>query len=222
MNSITFFTVLLFVVAAAATSNAPPVKVALYFESLCPYCQDFITGSQHKAWVAEGVADIMSLDYYPYGNAKETQNGTSYTFSCQHGANECTGNLIETCAIKILQDQKLWYPFIYCLESGDVTKDGKTCATSLGINWDPISACANGTQGNQYEHEMAVATNNLVPAHTYVPWIIINDISHNDDLQNWAQQNLLSLVCYLYTGTKPAGCYHAQPYRPLPTPISVQ
>ena len=53
--------------------------------------------------------------------------------------------------------------------------------------------------GNQYEHEMAQATNALNPAHTYVPWILVNG-NHTDDVQSSVQTGLLKYVCDNYEG----------------------
>ena len=44
---------------------------------------------------------------------------------------------------------------------------------------------------------MAVKTESLVPAHNYVPWILV-DGEHTSELQTKAQQDLLGLVCQLY------------------------
>lgn len=44
---------------------------------------------------------------------------------------------------------------------------------------------------------MAVKTESLVPAHNYVPWILV-DGEHTAELQTKAQQDLLGLVCQLY------------------------
>lgn len=37
----------------------------------------------------------MNITLVPYGNAKESQQGSTYTWTCQHGTNECFGNLLE-------------------------------------------------------------------------------------------------------------------------------
>jgi interferon gamma-inducible protein 30 len=44
----------------------------------------------------QSVLDIVNISLVPYGNAHETYDPTSqtYQFTCQHGPNECVGNLI--------------------------------------------------------------------------------------------------------------------------------
>ena len=50
--------------------------------------------------------NALQYAMYPYGNAKETQNKDgSWTFQCQHGEKECTGNIIEVKTVKIHGNQ---------------------------------------------------------------------------------------------------------------------
>jgi interferon gamma-inducible protein 30 len=55
---------------------------------------------------------------------------------------------------------------------------GAKCATQYGLNWTSISQCSTSAQGNQWQYEMAAATDKLNPKHTYVPWITVNG-GHN-------------------------------------------
>ena len=68
-------------------------------------------------------------------------------------------------------------PFIICLEenSNDWTAQGKKCAASNGLDWAEISKCATSDEGLQYHADMGKITDALVPAHTYVPWVVVND-----------------------------------------------
>ena len=70
------------------------VDVALYYETLCPYCKQFITGQLVRAYVT--IPDIINITIVPYGNAHETYDSSTqtYQFTCQHGPEECVGNLI--------------------------------------------------------------------------------------------------------------------------------
>ena len=67
---------------------------ALYYETLCPDCRQFMTTELYKAY--QSVLDIMGITIVPYGNADETYDSTNqtYLFVCQHGPEECLGNLI--------------------------------------------------------------------------------------------------------------------------------
>lgn len=138
---------------------------------------------------------------YPYGNAKRVQNGTSWSFTCQHGVNECVGNLIETCVIKKYDFYTKALPFVICLEAdtSDWTRSGQRCSTQLGLDWNAINTCAKGAEGVGYLVEMAAATEKLIPPHTYVPWIVVNG-AHSSSYENAIVSNMVKFVCSIYTG----------------------
>lgn len=50
------------------------------------------------------------------------------------------------------------------------------------VNISAIWECMGSTEGNAWQHEMAVQTAALSPAHQYVPWIVINGV-HTEKLQ---------------------------------------
>lgn len=195
------------VFTVGAPTAAPKVGVALYYESLCGGCRDFIMSQFYPTFLKVG--DIMNVTLVPYGNAQETRYGDEWRFTCQHGEAECVGNLIETCAISILQNVTVYFPFIHCLETNIAGNDplsaAERCATQLGIDFAPIEKCQTGRQGNALEHQMALKTDALVPRHNYVPWITLNG-KHTNDIQEKATFDLLGLVCDTYQGTKPSAC----------------
>jgi interferon gamma-inducible protein 30 len=93
---IVFALVAFLAVCSMVSAQSPAVRVDLYYESLCPYCKEFIAGSFWTAYQAPGVASIMNISLIPYGNAQETQLASGlWQFTCQHGDNECVGNLLE-------------------------------------------------------------------------------------------------------------------------------
>jgi interferon gamma-inducible protein 30 len=192
-------------------ANAPPVNVALYYESCCPYCQEFITGTFKQAWDTPGFTNITNLTFVSYGNAQEKKDSNGeWDFTCQHGENECRGNLADTCVIYLNNwNQNAYAPFMIPYETklSGCTENAYTAAQqvaqSLGMDWNAINNCINSDQGNQWEHDMAVMTNNLNPAHTYVPWLVVNG-QHTQAIQNECQDDLLECVCRRYTGTSPA------------------
>jgi interferon gamma-inducible protein 30 len=70
------------------------VNFALYYETLCPDCRNFMTTELTRAY--QSVLSITNISIVPYGNARETYDSTTqlYEFTCQHGAPECLGNII--------------------------------------------------------------------------------------------------------------------------------
>jgi interferon gamma-inducible protein 30 len=125
--------------------NDGKVKIDFYYESLCPYCQQYIVGALKTAANTKDFWKICDFDLYPYGNAKRVQNGKdSWNFTCQHGVRECQGNFIETCALKYFDKYTQALPFIICLESNsnDWIAQGKKCASQYGLDWDRINSCS--------------------------------------------------------------------------------
>ncbi|XP_029381208.1 gamma-interferon-inducible lysosomal thiol reductase [Echeneis naucrates] len=183
--------------------TADPVLVELYYESLCPGCRLFLTEMLFPTWLL--LNEIMNVNLVPYGNAVEKPDGQKYIYECQHGKEECLGNMIETC---LLNMTKAAFPIIFCMESSqDVIKSAKSCVElySPQLSWDKVMSCVNGDLGNQLMHQNAMKTNALKPPHNYVPWVTING-EHTDDLQDKAQVSLFTLVCNMYKGDKPPAC----------------
>ena len=160
---------------------------------------------------------MVTINYFPFGNARETAQDDSFLFECQHGAQECNYNIIETCALNLIEDPYKSFEFLNCIENNDnwwfyqktINKCQKT--TQLDENMaTSIYDCYTGDMGKQYEHAIAQATNSLSPAHNYVPWILVNG-EHDDDLQQSVQSGLLKYVCDNYEGpNKSADCDKAR------------
>uniref|UniRef100_UPI0037E6FDBC gamma-interferon-inducible lysosomal thiol reductase n=1 Tax=Semicossyphus pulcher TaxID=241346 RepID=UPI0037E6FDBC len=180
-----------------------PVEVALYYESLCPGCRLFLVEMLFPTWLL--LNEIMTVTLVPYGNAREKPDGQKYVYECQHGEQECLGNMIETCLMNMTN---MAFPIIFCMESSsDVIKSAQTCANlySPQLNWDSLMGCVKGDQGNQLMHQNALKTEGLNPPHQYVPWITVNGV-HTEELQEKASTSLFALVCSMYKGTKPEAC----------------
>ena len=184
-----------------------PVLFELYYESLCGGCRDMIRDQIYKAYTTLYSTGIMQIGLYPYGNAHEKQlaNGT-WAFECQHGEVECQMNLIETCAIHLMQDKAAFMPFIYCLErSGPNMANARACASATNVDFARIVSCASTAMGNQLEHDLAVKTSELNPKHDFVPWVTVNG-QHTWEIQDQASSDLIGLICDTYTGAKPDAC----------------
>ncbi|XP_037537941.1 gamma-interferon-inducible lysosomal thiol reductase-like [Nematolebias whitei] len=151
---------------------AGPVQVELYYESLCPGCRLFLTKMLFPTWLL--LKDIMSVTLVPYGNAQEKPDGQKYTYMCQHGEQECLGNMIETCLLNMTD---MAFPIIFCMESSsDVLGSVDSCLKVYApeLTTDKLMSCVNGDTGNQLMHQNALKTKALKPPHEYVPWVTIN------------------------------------------------
>jgi len=95
MVFISIFLSLIFL--TGSLSDVAKVKVSLYYESLCPFCDKYIVEQLYPTY--QKLGRHIDLDYIPYGNAKTTYHpsNSSYTFHCQHGPEECLGNKIQGC-----------------------------------------------------------------------------------------------------------------------------
>ncbi|KAF5891440.1 glycogenin-1-like isoform X2, partial [Clarias magur] len=182
--------------AQVNSSKGPEaVNVSLYYESLCPGCRQFLVLQLIPTFIM--LHDIMNVELVPYGNAEEKQVGDKYEFTCQHGPDECLGNMLETC---ILNKVPHSFFVVFCMEAAvDVVKAAEACLSlySPDTKFGDIMACVNGDEGNKLMHENAKKTAGLKPPHQYVPWITING-EHTDDLQEKAMGSLFQLVCSLY------------------------
>ena len=158
-----------------------------------------------QLWKAfNAVGSIMNLTVVPYGNAKETwRNETQlWQFSCQHGSNECWGNLLHSCLIYYYPDVNDHMPYIYCMESDDqddIKTASITCAKkSPKISYNQLMSCMNSKLGNDLQHQNALMTEALNPPHKYVPWVTLNGV-HTEDIETQAEADLVALICKTYT-----------------------
>jgi len=73
---------------------------------------------------------MCDLQAYPYGNAKERRTNKGWEYTCQHGADECVGNMVEVCALNMIKDQLTRLQFLVCLETA-----AHMAPTSNGRDW---------------------------------------------------------------------------------------
>jgi len=180
------------------------LDIALYYESYCPFCQSF--WNEQLAPSFECTSQMMDLTLVPYGNARYT--GTApYKYTCQHGPNECAGNLFESALLHVANFTQA-FNVISCLELTLQAADEaaqKRCTAKFGVDFDAVASLAKSDRGNALQYEYAVQTNKLNPQHTYVPWLTFNG-THDENTQNKMQLNFLGFVCLQYQGDKPDCC----------------
>ncbi|KAH9366261.1 hypothetical protein HPB48_008319 [Haemaphysalis longicornis] len=194
-------------------------RIQLYYESLCPYSIAFITEQLWPTFVRVGyLMDVQLVpnmvgdgsanlvERFALGHRREEEPG--YHYSCQHGPEECFGNVVQSCAAHIFNDTILSLAFVTCMSLAQRPQEaGEECARGIARNWNAIQRCAHGGTGLRLQDQMSERTWNLDPPHHYVPWIVVNG-EHTDDIQAMAQTDLLRVVCDATPdGRKPPPCF---------------
>jgi interferon gamma-inducible protein 30 len=177
-----------FIIHVIYSENAP-YKLDVHMETGCPYSRKFIKTSIKPLVAIQGYEELVDINIFPFGNASEEFKDGKWHFDCPDGELECYGNLMETCAIKLLE-KKTAINLIVCLSQTGIEFDKylEKCEKSEN-NIKIIKECMTSYQGNQFQHEIAQVTLNLQPQHEGVPWTVLNNI-HRD-----VPDDLISFFC---------------------------
>lgn len=177
------------------------VLLSLYYESLCPYCANFIVNQLVKVFQTD-LRSIVKLRLVPWGNTQITPN---HTWICQHGPSECKLNMVEACAIYVWPDPGTHYRFIYCIEQlrlNNKENGWQSCFPTLGLPSTPVMNCLSTGLAVKLEQRYADETARLNPPHRFVPWVLVNNLPLQEDYQNF-----VSYICKAYKGTStPQAC----------------
>ena len=132
--------------SSLVTMDDTPVLVELYYESFCPGCRNFISTMIFPTFDKLRDTGIVKFGLYPYGNAVQKENPDgSWNITCQHGPEECLGNLLEVCLMHYLAwDPDLYVPVISCMESADdPVMSAEGCITQLSTaSYEAVKGCA--------------------------------------------------------------------------------
>jgi interferon gamma-inducible protein 30 len=69
----------------------------------------------------------------------------------------------------------------------------------LNLDWNAIYSCSTSAEGIEAIVKIAEKTESLSPAHTYVPWIVVND-QHTQSTESAVSSNMVRFVCSIYRG----------------------
>lgn len=205
--------------AFVALCSAQKIPVTVYYESLCPDSQAFIT-QQLYPQLKQGLADRVEVKWIPFGKSKFETRGSDVEFECHHGPNECYGNKVQSCAIQHIQSnsyenqytrESLILEFINCLmKSGKNFPDniypGERCAHENHINnWEVIAQCANSTEGSNLLKQNGELTKAFQPELQSVPTVTFNH-QFDKEVQAMALTNFRSVICTFFSIPKPQLC----------------
>ena len=123
---------------------------------------------------------------------------------CQHGPQECFGNIAENCVANVTAyNAQTYMPFMLCLEDGSsITQAMVDSCLSKHSNIDSskVNSCIKGPLGKVLEQQAYKAT----PAsHTYVPWVVGPD---GKTFNVNTKADVIKAACDFWKGTKPSFC----------------
>jgi len=200
-------TLLLITITTISLLNCADIpKIDVFVESLCPDCEDFIGGSFANYLQNPDYLQLAEVNFYPYGNANEKKVGDHYEFTCQHGSNECYGNVVEVCSLsKMSYEDGLEY--MVCMEDGIRTFEKNINNALVNCVQDQnllqsILNCALSEEGNLLQHNVAQKTPSN---HKYVPWIQVNGV-HDAKIEAALLENMNDYLCGLEGNSYLEGC----------------
>ena len=151
------------------------IQVEVFYESMCPDSKHFVETTLSS--LLNDFSSYLSISMVPYGKGNTVQDGSKYKFTCQHGPDECTGNLYHNCAVKYIQDQTLQIKFLSCMFSNIFNVDAdwrnwaKNCDEGLGLGAFPsIYNCAVDLEGKQLMSESGVRTGKR----QFIPTVVLS------------------------------------------------
>lgn len=189
--------------APAPAKNATgKVNIDVYYETKCPGCVMFINTTLEPLWRTAGMKDVLQISLFTYGNAMTipvanisqgykfwhpdtTGAGYDNVHICQHGNDECFGNMVQLCA-KDLGDNDKYMELVFCMtattmQGYSMEKSSFDCMHKANINPDAVKGCVRGPKGNSLMTEVGKQTNAL-KGRLGTPWVMINSVHASDDL----------------------------------------
>ena len=126
-------TLALFVSILAMSCNSESVQLQAYYESMCPYSMQWFREQLYPTWAE--LKEYMVVDFTPFGNANFTAVGNGWCFMCQHGPDECIGNLYQSCYIDKETDANRRVDVINCIMGTDPPYNATEAVISINISY---------------------------------------------------------------------------------------
>ncbi|KAJ8753814.1 hypothetical protein K2173_000068 [Erythroxylum novogranatense] len=189
------------------TVGSQKVNLSIYYESLSIPSAKFIVQNLGTIF-NNGLISITNLRMVPWGSARV--DIVNKTIACQNGPDECQLNIIQACAIIVLNDENKIYALSYCIEFLVIEgrhQDWKSCFDSLGLSAKPVLDCYRSGNGTKLGLSFGLETAHLNPPPTFMPWVVINNRSIGTDYQNFT-----GYVCNAFKASPaPKACTSSPP-----------
>ncbi|KAJ8720156.1 hypothetical protein PYW07_012199 [Mythimna separata] len=196
------YLVLVFVFALNQVCSDVPQKifVTVYYESQCPDSKEFITNQLQPT--INLLHKYLMLRLVPFGKARSINKGYN-GFECQHGPTECAGNLVQSCALDLMQGrndvEKVSY--VACeMQTEAGTRGDMECVMRASVPVDQVKACVTSEKGIMLQLEDEYLTNLVKPK--FIPTIIIGEV-FNQQVQDSALEDFTGTLCSIFTNIPP-------------------
>ena len=147
--------------SSGSNSVQEPVEVTIYYEVLSKSSREFLTHQFFPTFAKLSL--YIKPILIPYGNTNSSQEDgnkgiTLEGLHCNHGFDECQGNLVHACAIKHTQlndsnSVGLLMGYIGCMVSDleilnpKADDIGQKCARFAKVDWNTIYTCTQNGEG---------------------------------------------------------------------------
>merc|ERR1711970_105652 len=192
------------VLALAGLAQCSLPRLDVYYESLCPYSRQFIREEVFPAYST--LADYFDVFFIAYGNSDTTGDMESgFSIQCQHGERECVGNVVQACTVKYQPDMWSQVYLMNCMAAaGQPEIAGPACFQELGIDYDPVQACAESQEGQDLHYMNGEIHHSLSPSAYGVPWPTWDGVGGDPIIDEMDTLGLVGYLCkYFYQQNLP-------------------
>ncbi|CAB3244422.1 unnamed protein product [Arctia plantaginis] len=174
------------------TGAPQKIQLTVYYESQCPDSKDFIVNELQPALTL--LHNYLILKLIPFGKAKSIDN--TY-FECQHGPTECTGNMVQSCALHVMKesganDRKM-LDYVVCeMKTEAGTTRNLWCVKKARVNENLVTSCLSSRMGTELLLRNEDLTKLVSP--TFIPTITIDGI-FDQGVQDSGIQDLIGTLC---------------------------
>jgi len=178
--------------------------LSVYYETLCPDSLRFIALQVDKAY--KKFNNDLHVNFKPFGFASYENVDGSWLFECQHGPDECYGNMMHACLTNLVSEEEGLTPLMICVVNYGSTslQAAEQClasTTTSSITAVDVEECMMN-EGGELLHSLGVETKELDPPPYGVPWTLFNEEFNEEDFLA-AEKDLIGVLCDKYLAGHP-------------------
>lgn len=169
------------------------VEVSVVYESHCPFSRRFMYEQLYPTY--KKMKKFMNLTILPFGKAHiDNVTAEDPHITCQHGTNECIGNMMETCVLHVANETMTAVQILACMSTDSQPHlAGPKCVKGTSVKWSMVNDCVT-KHGTHYIVEVAKQTWSIQSYVARVPLVVVDGMMDNY-VEYYAQKNMMRLVC---------------------------